>query len=48
VPAAALTAYTRVEDRVQALCAGFQILLPKPVDAGELIATVRSLSHHAR
>jgi PAS domain S-box-containing protein len=48
VPAAALTAYTRVEDRVQALCAGFQILLPKPVDAGELIATVRSLSHQAR
>jgi CheY-like chemotaxis protein len=48
IPAAALTAYTRVEDRVHALCSGFQILLPKPVDAAELVATVSSLSHHPR
>lgn len=48
IPAAALTAYTRVEDRVQALCAGFQILLPKPVDASELIATVGSLARQSR
>ena len=44
IPAAALTAYTRVEDRVQALCAGFQILLPKPVEAMELVATVAALA----
>jgi CheY-like chemotaxis protein len=44
IPAAALTAYTRVEDRVKALCAGFQILLPKPVEAAELIATVATLA----
>ncbi|MEO7932355.1 MAG: ATP-binding protein [Chthoniobacterales bacterium] len=48
IPAAALTAYTRVEDRVQAMCAGFQILLPKPVDAAELIATVAALAKQAR
>jgi PAS domain S-box-containing protein len=47
VPAAALTAYTRVEDRVQAMCAGFQILLPKPVDAMELTATVAALARQA-
>ncbi len=48
IPAAALTAYTRVEDRVQAMCAGFQILLPKPVDATELVATVAALAKQAR
>ncbi len=47
IPAAALTAYTRVEDRVQAMCAGFQILLPKPVDATELVATVAALAKQA-
>ena len=44
IPAAALTAYARVEDRVRALRAGFQILLPKPVDTKELLATVSSLA----
>jgi CheY-like chemotaxis protein len=48
IPAAALTAYTRVEDRVQAMCAGFQILLPKPVDAMELVATVAALAKQAK
>src|ERR1041384_751306 len=48
IPAAALTAYTRVEDRVNAMCAGFQILLPKPVDATELVATVAALAKQAR
>jgi signal transduction histidine kinase/CheY-like chemotaxis protein len=48
IAAAALTAYTRVEDRVQAMCAGFQILLPKPVDAAELVATVAALAKQAR
>ncbi|HEV7868281.1 MAG TPA: PAS domain S-box protein [Chthoniobacteraceae bacterium] len=48
IPAAALTAYTRVEDRVQAMCAGFQILLPKPVDATELVATVAALAKQAK
>lgn len=43
VPAIALTAYTRTEDRVLALNAGFQMHVPKPVDPTELVATVASL-----
>jgi CheY-like chemotaxis protein len=38
IPAVALTAYARVEDRVRALTAGFQIYVPKPVDSNELVA----------
>lgn len=43
-PAAALTAYARVEDRMKVLRAGFQIHLPKPVEPAELIAVVANLS----
>jgi CheY-like chemotaxis protein len=43
VPAIALTAYSRLEDRTQALLAGYQIHLTKPVDAAELLITVASL-----
>ena len=44
VPAAALTAYARSEDRVKALRAGFQIHLSKPIDPTELLAAVASLA----
>lgn len=44
VPAVALTAYARVEDRVRAIAAGFQIHVPKPVEPAELIAIVASLT----
>jgi len=44
VPAAALTAYARSEDRVKALRAGFQIHLAKPIDPTELVTTVAALS----
>ena len=44
VPAAALTAYARAEDRQQALEAGFQAHLAKPVDPSELIAAVARLA----
>jgi signal transduction histidine kinase len=44
VPAAALTAYARSEDRQRALEAGFQTHLAKPVDPSELIATVARLA----
>jgi PAS domain S-box-containing protein len=44
VPAAALTAYARSEDRVRALRAGFQMHLAKPIDPAELVATVAALS----
>ena len=44
VPAAALTAYARPEDRMRALMAGFQIHVPKPVQPAELVAVVASLA----
>ena len=44
VPAAALTALARLEDRTRALLAGFQTHLAKPVDPAELVATVASLA----
>jgi len=43
VPAAALSVYGRTDDRVQALLAGFQIHMQKPVQPAELIAVVASL-----
>jgi CheY-like chemotaxis protein len=36
IPAIALTAYARVEDRMQALRAGYQMHVPKPVELAEL------------
>lgn len=44
IPAAALTAYARVEDRQQALEAGFQIHVVKPVEPAELVAVVANLA----
>jgi CheY-like chemotaxis protein/anti-sigma regulatory factor (Ser/Thr protein kinase) len=43
IPAVALTAFARSEDRVMALAAGFQAHLHKPVNAAELLATVATL-----
>jgi PAS domain S-box-containing protein len=48
LPAIALTAYTRVADRTQALMAGFQAHLAKPVDARELLLAVSSLAGRLR
>jgi CheY-like chemotaxis protein len=47
VPAAALTAYARAEDRMKVLQAGFQMHLAKPVDPAELIVAVASLAKRA-
>jgi signal transduction histidine kinase/CheY-like chemotaxis protein len=44
LPAIALTAYARVEDRVRALTAGYQHHVAKPVEPTELVAVVRSLA----
>ncbi len=44
LPAIALTAYARNDDRQQSLLAGFQMHLTKPVDAAELVAVVASLT----
>ncbi|HEV2881582.1 MAG TPA: ATP-binding protein [Pyrinomonadaceae bacterium] len=43
LPAIALTAYARVEDRMQALRAGYQMHVPKPVELAELAAVAASL-----
>ncbi len=43
IPAVALTAYARVEDRLRVLSAGFQMHVPKPVDPIELLAVAASL-----
>jgi PAS domain S-box-containing protein len=47
IPAAALTAYARVEDRLRVLRSGFQFHLPKPVDSAELVTVVASLAGRA-
>ena len=44
LPAAALTAFARSEDRTKALLSGFQMHLAKPVDPGELVASVATLT----
>ncbi len=44
VPAVALTAYAKIEDRVTILAAGFQMYLTKPADPSELVAVVGSLA----
>jgi len=44
VPAIALTAYARAEDRAKALQAGYQLHLAKPVEPVKLIAMVASLA----
>ena len=45
VPAVAVTAYSRVEDRVRLLAAGYTMHVPKPVEPAELIAVLASITH---
>jgi hypothetical protein len=44
VPAIALTAYARAEDRMKAILAGFQMHVAKPVEGAELLTMVASLA----
>ncbi|MEP6569201.1 MAG: PAS domain S-box protein [Acidobacteriota bacterium] len=44
IPAVALTAYARVQDRMQAILAGFSTHVAKPIEANELITVVASLA----
>jgi len=48
VPAIALTAFARSEDRRRAILTGFQMHIAKPVEPPELIAMVASLARRAR
>jgi CheY-like chemotaxis protein len=43
IPAIAITAYARTEDRQRSLLAGYQMHLSKPIEAGELVAGMASL-----
>jgi CheY-like chemotaxis protein len=45
LPAIALTAYARTEDRQRSLLAGFHMHLAKPIEARELIASIAGLLH---
>ncbi len=44
IPAAALTAYAGVEDRMRVLSAGYQMHIPKPVEPAELTTVVANLA----
>jgi CheY-like chemotaxis protein len=44
VPAVALTAYARAEDRIRALRSGFQMHIAKPVEPSELVVVVANLA----
>ena len=50
IPAIAVTAYSRTEDRMQAMAAGFQLHVPKPVNVSELAHAITSIigrfNHH--
>jgi len=43
IPALAVTAYARAEDRTRALAAGFQMHVAKPLEPADLIAAIASL-----
>ncbi|WP_375471184.1 hypothetical protein [uncultured Nostoc sp.] len=43
IPAAALTADAKAEDRMRAIQEGYQVHLPKPIEAAELATVVASL-----
>jgi signal transduction histidine kinase/CheY-like chemotaxis protein len=44
IPALALTAYARAEDRANALAAGFQMHVAKPIEPAELVAVIANLA----
>ncbi|HEY6217287.1 MAG TPA: PAS domain S-box protein [Pyrinomonadaceae bacterium] len=47
IAAIALTAYTRVEDRLQALRAGYDMHVPKPVELAELVAVAARVARRS-
>jgi CheY-like chemotaxis protein/two-component sensor histidine kinase len=48
IPAAALTAFARSEDRVRAMQSGFEVHLSKPIDPAELRAAAAALARRKR
>jgi CheY-like chemotaxis protein len=47
IPAIALTAFARSEDRTRAMMAGYQVHIAKPIEPAELLATIASLATQA-
>jgi CheY-like chemotaxis protein len=47
IPAVALTAHASADDRTRAMRAGYQAHIAKPVEPGELVATIQSLTELA-
>ena len=45
IPAVALTAYARTEDRLRVLSSGYQMHVPKPVRPIELLTVIASIAH---
>ena len=48
IPAIALTAFARNEDRTRALLEGFNVHMAKPVEPSELLLSLADLSQHVR
>jgi PAS domain S-box-containing protein len=48
MPAAALTAFARSEDRTRAMRSGFELHLSKPIEPGELMAAAATLARRKR
>src|SRR6185369_15756843 len=44
IPAVALTAFARTEDRTRALSAGYQTHITKPIEPADLVLTIASLA----
>ncbi len=44
IPAVALTAFARTQDRLKVLSAGYQMHVPKPIEQLELLTVVASLT----
>ncbi len=47
IPAVALTAYARAQDRMMALGSGFQMHIAKPVDPAELVLAIAAVTQRA-
>jgi CheY-like chemotaxis protein len=45
IPAIALTAYARQEDRLRAFSVGYELHVPKPIEPDELLGAVASLAN---
>jgi len=48
VPAGALTAFARSEDRIRAMESGFELHLSKPIDPAELMAAAATLARRQK